>query len=90
MDLKSKIIERANSLQKEVFEPDDKRKNREKSARQWVEHFYSVLEFVKTLDDDEDLSIDNLTKLLADSWEAKEHDKNVELARTIKALKGAA
>ena len=87
-DFKAKIIEKANSLQHEqASDIDEKRKNREKSARQWAEHFFQVLEFVKTLDDSEEISIDNLTRLLADHWEAKEHDKNIELKRSVEALR---
>ena len=68
---------------------NDKQKGREKAAKDWIEKFYAVLEFIDTLDDNEDLSIENLTKLLASSWEVKEHDKNVTINRKIKALKQA-
>ena len=92
MDLKQKIINRANQLQQEaaIGSTDDKRKNREKAAKDWLEKFYAVLEFIDGLDPDEDMGIDNLTKLLADSWESKEHDKDVVIKQKIKALKNAA
>jgi len=69
---------------------DDKRKRSEKAAVEWVKHFRFLTEFVKTLDDDEDLSSENLIKLLVDEWESKRHDSDIEMAKSIRALKSVA
>jgi len=94
MDLKQKIINRANQLQQEAaigVDSDDKRKNRIRAAEQWVEHFLAVTEFMESLDDDEPIeSKDDLVKLLVESWESKEHDKDISLRSKFAKLRTAA
>jgi len=91
-NVKDKIINRANSLQHEgVNDADDKRKNRERAAQQWVEHFLAVTEFIESLDDNEPIdSKDDLVKLLVSSWEVKEHDKDVALKDKFAKLRTVA
>jgi len=68
-------------------EESDKRKNRERAARQKIQDFITISEWLEGLDDNEPWETeDDLIKLLVEYWEIKEDDRTHVLKNKFRKL----
>ena len=71
-----------------VEEVGQKRKARERAAREWVAHFNSVLDLVESTDS-EIATEDELVHLLVGSWELKADGKDEKLVNRLAGIRPA-